>query len=177
MNPDRTILEEAKFVGPVDETWARMALGALLLRRDKVQDRVGVLSMGERGRVALAKLLLSGVNMLVLDEPTNHLDIDARIALEKALENYPGTILFISHDRRFIEYLADTILMIKKAVFGIIQVRILRICGSGMKRKKIYYNNGAVYSSNSQFMYLVSPTSLVYQVILSEPMRDIQILS
>jgi len=115
--------------------------------------------------------------MLVLDEPTNHLDIDARIALEKALENYPGTILFISHDRRLIEYLAYTILMIKKAVFGIIQVRILRICGLGMKRKKIYYNNGAVYSSNSQFMYLVSPTSLVYQVILSEPMRDIQILS
>ena len=58
---------------------------------------------------------LSGVNVLVLDEPTNHLDIDARVALEQALENYPGTIIFISHDRRLIEYLADTILMIKES--------------------------------------------------------------
>lgn len=114
LNPSRTILEEAMSVGSVDETWARMVLGALLLRRDKVHDQINVLSIGERGRVTLAKLLLSGVNVLVLDEPTNHLDIDARVALEQALENYPGTIIFISHDRRLIEYLADTILMIKE---------------------------------------------------------------
>lgn len=113
LNPEKTILEEAMSAGPVDETWARMVLGALLLRKDKVHDRIKVLSIGERGRVALAKLLLSGVNTLVLDEPTNHMDIDARIALEQALENYPGTIIFISHDRRLIEYLADTILIIE----------------------------------------------------------------
>jgi len=112
---DHPLFSDTTFsVGSVDETWARMVRGALLLRRDKVHDQINVLSIGERGRVALAKLLLSGVNLLVLDEPTNHLDIDARVALEQALENYPGTIIFISHDRRLIEYLADTILMIKE---------------------------------------------------------------
>ena len=79
-----------------------------------IQLQINVLSIGEGDRVALAKLLLSWVNVLVLDEPNKHLDIDARVPLEQALENYPGTIIFNSHDRRLFEYLADTILMIKE---------------------------------------------------------------
>jgi len=102
-------------LGLVDETWARMVLGALMLRRNKVHGQINDLSIGEGGRVALAKLSLTGVNVLVLDEPTNHLDIDARVPLEQAPENYPGTIIFNSHDSRLIEYLADTILMIKES--------------------------------------------------------------
>ncbi|MBI4553454.1 MAG: ABC-F type ribosomal protection protein [Candidatus Latescibacteria bacterium] len=112
LNTDRTILEEAMSAGSVDETWARTVLGALLLRRDKVHDRVRTLSLGEKGRVMLAKLLLSGANCLVLDEPTNHLDIDAREAVEGALAEYPGTVLFVSHDRRLIERLADAIITV-----------------------------------------------------------------
>ena len=75
--------------------------------------RVGDLSGGERSRVALAQLTLMGGNLLVLDEPTNHLDIGAREALEVVLNEYNGTILFVSHDRYFIDAVADTIWMVK----------------------------------------------------------------
>ena len=112
LDSGRTILEEVLSAGGTDETWARIVLGALLLRRDKVHDQINTLSTGEQGRVALAKLLLSGANVLVLDEPTNHLDIDAREAVEGALSDYPGTILFVSHDRRLIERLADVVIEI-----------------------------------------------------------------
>ena len=106
---DRTILQEVLSIGNADETWARTVLGALMLRKEKVYDRIRNLSLGERGRVVLTKLLVSGANLLVLDEPMNHLDIDARKAVEQALEEYPGTILFVSHDRPFIERIADEI--------------------------------------------------------------------
>jgi len=112
LDPDRTILREVLSIGDADETWARTVLGALMLRKEKVYDRIRNLSLGERGRVVLAKLLISGANVLVLDEPMNHLDIDAREAVERALDAYPGTLLFVSHDRRFIERMADEIVEI-----------------------------------------------------------------
>jgi len=90
-----------------DETRARTVLGCLRLRGERANQPVGLMSAGERGKVALARLLLSGANLLLLDEPTNHLDLDAREAVEGALAQYPGTILFVSHDRAFIETLAD----------------------------------------------------------------------
>jgi ATPase subunit of ABC transporter with duplicated ATPase domains len=77
-----------------------------MLRRDAVHKKIKDLSEGEKGKVYVAKLLVSGANFLLLDEPTNHLDIDAREAVENALAQYPGTILFVSHDRFFIDRLA-----------------------------------------------------------------------
>lgn len=113
LDPQETILEEALLSDVSgDQTWVRTILGALMLRRDAVHKKIRVLSEGERGRVYIAKLLVSGANFLVLDEPTNHLDIDAREAVENALAQYPGTILFVSHDRFFIDRLAKQSIML-----------------------------------------------------------------
>ena len=110
LNHDATIISEIRQVNPdLKETQIRTLLGRFLFSGDDVYKRVGDLSGGERSRVALAQLTLMGGNLLVLDEPTNHLDIDAREALETVLNDYQGTILFVSHDRYFIDAVADTI--------------------------------------------------------------------
>ena len=93
-----------------NETWVRTILGCLRLRGEKAAFLILSMSAGERAKVALARTLLGGANLLLLDEPTNHLDIDAREAVEETLSHYPGTILFVSHDRYFINTLADEIL-------------------------------------------------------------------
>ncbi len=91
----------------------RNALAAFLFKGDDVFKTAGKLSGGERARVALCKLMLSGANLLLLDEPTNHLDVLSRTALEDALEGYDGTLLMVSHDRYFINSLATRILVIE----------------------------------------------------------------
>jgi ATP-binding cassette subfamily F protein 3 len=88
----------------------RSFLAKFLFRGDDVYKHVRDLSGGEKGRLALAKLIYSRVNVLVLDEPTNHLDIPSREALEEALDAYEGTILTISHDRYFLDRIATQIL-------------------------------------------------------------------
>jgi ATP-binding cassette, subfamily F, member 3 len=93
-----------------DERWVRTVLACLKVRADQVRQPIGSMSGGERAKVALAGLLLGGANLLLLDEPTNHLDIEAREALEGTLAQYPGTVLFVSHDRHFVETLADNVL-------------------------------------------------------------------
>ena len=85
-------------------------MAGFLFNGDDVFKTVKDLSGGEKGRLALAKLIYSNVNVLVLDEPTNHLDIPSREALENALENYPGTIIAVSHDRYFLDKIATQIL-------------------------------------------------------------------
>ena len=110
---DATVLDEIRRVSPqIKETQARTLLGRFLFSGDDVYKQVGDLSGGERSRVALAQLTLMGGNLLVLDEPTNHLDIGAREALEGVLNEYHGSILFVSHDRYFIDAVADTIWMV-----------------------------------------------------------------
>jgi ATP-binding cassette subfamily F protein 3 len=109
-----TVLEEIRRIRPlIKEGEARTLLGRFLFSGDDVFKRVGDLSGGERSRVALAQLTLMGGNLLVLDEPTNHLDIGAREALEGVLNEYNGTILFVSHDRYFVDAVADTIWMVQ----------------------------------------------------------------
>jgi ATP-binding cassette subfamily F protein 3 len=111
---DASVLEEIRRIRPqIKETEARTLLGRFLFSGDDVYKRVGDLSGGERSRVALAQLTLLGGNLLVLDEPTNHLDINAREALETVLNEYSGSILFVSHDRYFIDAVADTIWNVK----------------------------------------------------------------
>ncbi len=116
LDPHRTVLEEAEAVAPpsVTQTRVRTILGCLLFEGDEVTKLVGVLSGGERSRVALARCILTPSNLLLLDEPTNHLDLSARDALLEALEDYPGTILMVTHDRHFMNSLATCIVEIRE---------------------------------------------------------------
>ncbi len=110
---NRSILEEFKSRLNLTEGEARGRLARFLFFKDSVFKRISGLSGGEKTRLRLAELMYSDMNLLVLDEPTNHLDIDTREALEAALEEYEGTILFISHDRYFINRLAGKLYSIE----------------------------------------------------------------
>ena len=110
LDPDNTIIEEIWDAFPtLNHTQVRSACAAFLFRGEDVFKRVGDLSGGEKARVSLIKLMLSGCNFLMLDEPTNHLDIASREVLEKAFADYEGTMLIISHDRYFTNKLANSI--------------------------------------------------------------------
>ncbi len=110
LNLRATVLDEIRHAaGTLSEEGARSYLGRFLFSGDDVFKLVGSLSGGERSRIALAKLTLQGANFLVLDEPTNHLDLPARQALESILGGYDGTLLFVSHDRYFVDALATTV--------------------------------------------------------------------
>jgi len=108
---DKTLFDELQDTYPnMDNTSIRNILAAFLFTEDDVFKRIKDLSGGERGRVSLAKLMLSEANFLILDEPTNHLDIISKEILENALNSYTGTVLFVSHDRYFINRTATRIL-------------------------------------------------------------------
>ena len=109
----KSILENVSSTSKQDETLIRTILARLHFRRDDVYKKAGVLSGGERVKVALAKLFVSDINTLILDEPTNFLDIEAVKALESLLGEYEGTVIFVTHDRRFVQKLATQILVIK----------------------------------------------------------------
>jgi ATP-binding cassette subfamily F protein 3 len=109
LNPRATLLDEIRNASHLSEEGARSYLGRFLFSGDDVFKPVGALSGGERSRLALAKLTLQGANFLVLDEPTNHLDLPARQVLEEVLATYAGTLIFVSHDRYFVDALATTV--------------------------------------------------------------------
>jgi ATPase subunit of ABC transporter with duplicated ATPase domains len=111
---NRTILDEFKLSLNLTEGEARSRLARFLFFKDSVFKRLSGLSGGEKARLKLSELMYSEINFLILDEPTNHLDIDTREALESALEDYEGTIVFISHDRYFINRLVDRLYNIEK---------------------------------------------------------------
>ncbi len=112
LNKNRTVLEEVESICTTSEMRLRVRglLGAFLFSGDDVEKKIGVLSGGEKNRVAMVKILLKDANFLILDEPTNHLDIQTKEILLDALTQYPGTILFVSHDRTFIDKLATRVL-------------------------------------------------------------------
>lgn len=111
---DKTVLDEIYDTYPKKNlTEIRNALAAFLFKGDDVFKPISALSGGERARVSLAKLMLSGANLLLLDEPTNHLDINSREALEEALLTYDGTMFIVSHDRYFINKLANKIMYMR----------------------------------------------------------------
>ena len=116
LNSERTIVDEIRQVTTLSEDGARSFLGRFLFSGDDVFKPIGALSGGERSRVALAKLTLQGSNFLVLDEPTNHLDLQSRQFLEEILGEFEGTLLFVSHDRYFIDRLATKVWVIEDGV-------------------------------------------------------------
>lgn len=111
LHDEKSLFEELSDAYPsMNNTEIRNTLAAFLFTGDDVFKRIGDLSGGEKGRVSLAKLMLSDANFLILDEPTNHLDITSKEILEDALSGYEGTVLYVSHDRYFINRTATRIL-------------------------------------------------------------------
>ncbi|TSB47329.1 ribosomal protection-like ABC-F family protein [Alkalicoccobacillus porphyridii] len=106
LNNQQTILENVMNDSPYNQTFVRKVLAKLAFKREDVHKKASVLSGGERMRASMAKIFLGNYNVLVLDEPTNYLDLETKEALTEVLSAYPGTIIFVSHDRDFVKKLA-----------------------------------------------------------------------
>lgn len=119
LNPQNSVLDELLRHKPMKPGEARSLLARYLFREDDVFKQVGILSGGERARLALAILALDGANLLLLDEPTNHLDIPAQEALQAVLETFEGTILLVSHDRYLVDRLATQIWSVESGVLSV----------------------------------------------------------
>jgi ATP-binding cassette subfamily F protein 3 len=109
LEPNKKLLDDLAEVAPRTLTELRSLLGCFLFSEDDVFKQIGILSGGERNRYALARMLLHPSNFLLLDEPTNHLDMRAKDVLLEALQEFTGTIVFVSHDRYFIDKLATKV--------------------------------------------------------------------
>ena len=130
LDPDKTIFDEIRDAYPdLNNTQIRNTLAAFLFTNEDVFKYIKDLSGGERGRVSLAKLMLSNANFLILDEPTNHLDITSKEILENALNSYTGTVLFVSHDRYFINSTATRIIELANKT-------VVNYIGKGYTRSK-----------------------------------------
>ena len=113
LNDANTVIGELSDAFPMMDTNAlRGALGRFLFKNDDIAKSIGSLSGGEKARIRLLKLVLSGANVLMLDEPTNHLDIASAEMLESALETFEGTVLIVSHDRYLVRRLADRVILL-----------------------------------------------------------------
>ena len=128
------------------ETKVRNTLAAFMFTEDDVFKRISDLSGGERGRVSLAKLMLSKSNFLILDEPTNHLDMDSKERLEDALNDYDGTLLYVSHDRYFVNRTANIILELTDGKF----VKYLGNYDDYLMKKEQLYGNGSLQVAETQ---------------------------
>ncbi|MCR5595959.1 MAG: ABC-F family ATP-binding cassette domain-containing protein [Lachnospiraceae bacterium] len=118
LDDSKTLFQEISDTYPrMTETEIRTTLAAFLFTEDEVFKIIGTLSGGEKGRLSLAKLMLSDANLLILDEPTNHLDITSREILEDAINHYTGTVLYVSHDRYFIDRTAERIIELDNLSF------------------------------------------------------------
>jgi ATP-binding cassette subfamily F protein 3 len=120
LDPNARLIDDIASVAPIGssgQTQLRSILGSFLFSDDEVFKRIGVLSGGERNRYALARMLLRPANFLLLDEPTNHLDMQAKDVLLEALQKFTGTVLFVSHDRYFIDKLANRVFEIENGHF------------------------------------------------------------
>lgn len=115
LDPENTVAEEIQNSYPkMDMSEVRGYLGCFLFRGDDIDKKIGVLSGGERARIKLLKLVLDGANVLLLDEPTNHFDIQSCEVMEKALEDFGGTVVIVTHDRYLVKRMADRVFWLKK---------------------------------------------------------------
>ena len=112
LNDNNTVIDELYDAYPhMDRSSLRGALGVFMFKNDDIDKRIGTLSGGEKARIRLLKLVLSGANVLLLDEPTNHLDIASAEMLETAIEAFEGTVLIVTHDRYMVDRLADRVIL------------------------------------------------------------------
>jgi macrolide transport system ATP-binding/permease protein len=109
LKEDKTVLENVRYDAVEPESVCRSVLANLYVQKEDLKKKVGVLSGGERVKIALAKVLVSGSNFFILDEPTNHMDVYTMEGLEKMLGEFEGTLLVVTHDRRLVEKLADCV--------------------------------------------------------------------
>jgi len=138
LNQSNQVIDELRELEPfAEEVKLRSFLGTFNFRNDDVFKKVKDLSGGEQGRLALAKLVYSRVNVLVLDEPTNHLDIASREALENALDNFAGTVLVVSHDRYFLDRLATEIVYLDGNSAEVFSGTYSEFCDLRRKRAEI----------------------------------------
>lgn len=147
LNMQKTLFDEISDTFPtLSNTKIRNLLAAFLFMGDDVYKRIGDLSGGERGRVSLAKLMLSNANFLVLDEPTNHLDIMSKEILESAIRDFKGTVLYVSHDRYFINKTATRILDLRHS-------KLMNYIGNYdyyLEKKEDVERYAKAYSTNDQ---------------------------
>jgi ATP-binding cassette subfamily F protein 3 len=131
LHPQATVLEEIYQNFEITPEEARTVLGGLLFTGDDVFKKVESLSGGERSRLCILQMILSGANLLLIDEPTNHQDIESCIAMEQMLSSYDGAMLLVSHDRYFIDQVADSIAALEES-------RLNYYCGNYLyyQRKK-----------------------------------------
>jgi ATP-binding cassette subfamily F protein 3 len=147
LNTENTVLDEARTVRPELLPEAiRSRLGAFLFSGDDVFKRVGDLSGGQQSRLMLCKLVLKEPDLLILDEPTNHLDIASRELLEEALQNFNGTILTVSHDRYFLDRIADRLLVMGAGTNGQKQLGAFELIGTQFPESE------GIYSTYSQIL-------------------------
>lgn len=113
LREDLTIIENVMESSIYNETFARILLARLLIKKEDIYKKISVLSGGERVKVSFAKMMLQDINLLILDEPTNYMDINSLEVVEKVLRDYESTLLFVSHDRRFVDSVGDHIMTIE----------------------------------------------------------------
>ena len=113
LDVNRSIIENVMESSIYTENFARLLLARLLFKREDIYKKVSLLSGGERVKVSFAKIVLQDINLLILDEPTNYMDIDALEVIEETLKDYDRTLLFVSHDRKFVNSVADHIMTIE----------------------------------------------------------------
>lgn len=136
LNLEKSILENIQDSSKQNETLSRTVLARMHFFKDDVLKPVKVLSGGERVKVALAKIFLSNVNTLILDEPTNFLDMEAVDAVESLLQDYEGTLISASYDRRFIEKVANRILMIENQAVNVFESNFNQFKSEKMKQER-----------------------------------------
>ncbi|MFZ5354447.1 MAG: ribosomal protection-like ABC-F family protein [Bacillota bacterium] len=149
LNMENSIIDEIKAEG-VSSNEARLLLGCFLIRGEEVFKKVGNLSVGERSKLSILKIMLSGKDILVLDEPTNHMDVYSKEKIEEALLDYEGALIFVSHDRYFLEKISTRTLAVQKHA-------IVEYPGGygyylEKSRKKDNLNNEEIKDSNSRML-------------------------
>lgn len=173
VSSNKTVLDELWDLYPeYDHTQIRTVLGNFMFSADDVFKTCDVLSGGEKVRLLLCKIMLSKANLLILDEPTNHLDIAGKEALEKALQQYNGTVIFVSHDRYFVNKLANRILYIDKEKTQYYQLNyqefVDRINNIEIKEEKVVVKEEKVIDSKTERENKKKAESLERQITKAE---------
>ena len=170
LDEDLSILENVMKGSIYPETFARIFLARLLFKRDDVYKQVNILSGGERVKVSFAKILLQDINLLILDEPTNYMDINSIEVIEEALINYDRTLLFVSHDRRFISSIADHIMTIENQAIEMFNGSYEEY----LKKESLAQNNGHEDIQNQIYLLQYRLSGIIGKLSMPSKKDDMQ---